>query len=110
MEYNTSTQEYVGAATIPKHVPSSSGKKRKIVEDNPTIDKPELSLACHGLSAMVCGLTKRFKNVVGFEFTDSSFDQQKVADFISGCIKEVYNSGLIIKAVVSDGSSQNEGV
>ena len=129
LDFNTTTQEYVGTPTMSKSTPKTKkGKKRKREEDPEDAEeatpedakeatpeakeeKPEeLSLATHAMSIMICGLTKRYKNIIGFHFTDDSFDAKECAAFITEAIQKVTDIGLKVKAVVMDMSTLNMAV
>ena len=121
MEYNSTTQEYVGTPTLSKHKPEpkakgkgvGKGRKRKVDEEEKVSNtEPEkLRLATKAMSILVCGLTKRYKSIIGYNFTDTTFDQQECADFISEGIKKLYEvDGLVVKALVMDMDTKNTGV
>ena len=106
MEYCTTNQEYIGTPTMsrpkPKPVKPGSKKKRK--------RQPELPLATHAMSFMLCGLTKRWKNIIGYHFTDASFCPVECKDFIFELVRKATEIGLTVKCIVMDNSSQNLAV
>ena len=121
MEYNSTSQEYVGIPTLSKHKPepkpkgkgNGKGRKRKLEEEEQksTTEPEQIRLATKAMSILVCGLTKRFKSIIGYNFTDTTFDQQECADFISEGIRKLYEvDGLICKALVMDMDTKNTGV
>ena len=83
------------------------------MESQTTADSPEatkLPLAVHAMSLMLCGLTKRWKNIIGFHFTDTTFDPKECAEFYRKAIRESYAAGSKVKALVMDMSGQNLNV
>ena len=134
LEYNSTTQEYTGTPTMSACKPKPrKGKKRKhdgdpveldedeneVLETEEQVEKgPEvlptepkdLSLATHAMSIMICGLTKRYKNIVGFHLTDASFDGKECAEFIREAILKLDKIGYKVKAVVMDMSTLNTNV
>ena len=139
LEYNSTTQEYTGTPTMSAcKAQPKKGKKRKhdgeTVEDEEDEEEPsdtdeqvekeaeasaseastaepkDLVLATHAMSIMICGLTKRYKHIVGFHLTDATFDANECADFIKEAILKVNAIGYKVKAVVMDMSTLNIAV
>ena len=110
LEYNSTTQEYVGTPTMsrpkPKDKPTKGSKKscKRKAEAEPN---DELPLATHAMSIMLCGLTKRWKNIVGYHFTDNSFCPVECKDFIFEVVRKATDIGLIVKCIIMDNSTQN---
>ena len=83
------------------------------VEIQPTAESTtpkKLPLAVHAMSLMLCGLTKRWKNIIGFHFTDYSFCPKECAEFYRQAIRSSYANGSKVKAIVMDMSPQNLNV
>ena len=173
IEYNTTTQEYVGTPTMSKAPanPRNTKKRKKpdsaptppppppkkakqvvggqvvtgvvepldeddipnlseeedveeLEEDPVTIDVPEdsqttadsktepkkLSMAVHAMSFMLCGITKRWKNIIGFHFTESTFCAKECAEFYRQLIRKSYEAGSKVKALTMDMSGQNMNI
>ena len=70
----------------------------------------KLPLAVHAMSLMLCGLTKRWKNIIGFHFTDHSFCPKECAEFYRQAIRKSFEAGSKVKAIVMDMSTQNLAV
>ena len=178
IEYNTTTQEYVGTPTMSRATPKPpkppKTKKRKktdcdidndpapkkakrvvagqvksgVVEpldehDIPELDEEEyededevveleedhvvidisgqttadsntkpkkLPLAVHAMSFMLCGITKRWKNIIGFQFTEATFCPKECAEFYRQAIRKSYEAGSKVKALTMDMSGQNMNI
>ena len=75
-----------------------------------TTEPKKLPLAVHAMSLMLCGLTKRWKNIIGFHFTDVSFCPKECAEFYRQAIRKSYEVGRKVKGLVFDMSTQNMNV
>ena len=83
------------------------------IESDTTADSTapkKLPLAVHAMSLMLCGLTKRWKNIIGFHFTDVTFCPKECAEFYRQAIRKSYEAGSKVKALVMDMSGQNLNV
>lgn len=64
-------------------------------------------LATHSMVFMLCGITMKWKQTIGYEYTANSFCPQEMARKIMTIIEKTHNIGLIIKVVLSDMGAQN---
>lgn len=58
--------------------------------------------ATHSLVFMLCGISTKWKQTIGYELTANSFDSQEIYQKIITIIQKAYDIGLIIKVVISD--------
>lgn len=63
--------------------------------------------ATHSLVFMLCGISTKWKQAIGYELTANSFCSQEMFDIIMMIIKKAYNIRIIIKVVISDMGPQN---
>ena len=102
IEYDPSTKELSGLASVPKSANSNS----KGLDDN---DKFK-DVAQHGLVYYLCGVKERWKTVVGYDFTVASFDAKTVADRIRFIVKRANQIGTEVLELISDMGGCNQGV
>ena len=72
-EYDTTTQSFYGHPTM------KAGCALALRHEKEGIDKP---LATKAMPFMIRGLFKNFKQVVGYHFTEDSFDDAECAEFL----------------------------
>lgn len=92
LEYDPSTQSVCGYATLKEN------------------ESDEPVLATHGLVFMIGGISTRWKQVVAYDFTGSSFSGSRCADIIKGIIQQCAAIGLEVIAVTSDMGSGNRAM
>jgi len=56
---------------------------------------------------MLYGISTKWKQAVGYEFTGNTFCSQEMLEKIIAIIKKAHNIGLTIKVIVSDMGPQN---
>ena len=118
LEYDTTSQQYIGTPTLAKAKPkaertqstsSRRGRKRKNPEKAAKGKTSEdgLQLATHAMSWMICGIVKRFKTVLAYDFTDSSYDAEETVKRLYEVVQVATECGLKVKGLVMDNSPQN---
>ena len=105
LEFDHVTQSLVGRPTIP----ATKAVYEKRLKKDPNYDSSK-DLATHGFNVLVCGLTVRWKNLLGVHFTDVSFDEEITANFIRQCIHECTAIGLKIRSVTMDSAANNQAL
>ncbi|XP_011859223.1 PREDICTED: uncharacterized protein LOC105556731 [Vollenhovia emeryi] len=58
--------------------------------------------ASHSLVFMLYGISTKWKQTIGYEFTANSFCSQEIVQKIITIIQKAHNIGLIIKVIISD--------
>ena len=98
--------------SVPKKTKKGTKRKAggKVLPPENESNPEELSLATHAMSIMLCGLVVRWKNIVGYHFTDSTFNAEECRDFIYEVIQKATEIGLKVKCVVMDNSNLNLAV
>lgn len=97
--FDLNTKKFVGIPTI--------APTNKVMDECGANEQPLLALANHALSIMVAGMCGRFKQIIGYHFTGTSFDGALLAQEILKCIKRLYAIGLTTKNVSVDMASAN---
>ncbi|XP_039305233.1 uncharacterized protein LOC105204311 [Solenopsis invicta] len=87
-------------------------RSTNIIIGRPTIKLSEgmdffNQLATHSTVFMLCGITTKWKQTIGYEYTANSFCPQEMTRKILTIIEKAHNIGLIIKVVLSDMGAQN---
>jgi hypothetical protein len=59
-------------------------------------------LATHALAFMLAGVTKRWKQVVAYEFTGNSFSANEFHDKVASILKKCTEIGLTVKVFISE--------
>ena len=96
-EYDNSTGGFIGHPTIsPKYKPN----------EQPNLDR----LACHGVAAMVCGITTRWKQLIGIHYTEKSYDAKAMKEWIDEMITTCQEIGLKVRCVTMDMAPTNQNV
>jgi hypothetical protein len=67
-------------------------------------------LATHALAFMLAGVTKRWKQVVAYEFTGNSFSANEFHDKVASILKKCTEIGLTVKVFISDMGGQNRAL
>lgn len=88
VEYDNSSGRILGNATLPGHN----------------------DIATHGLVFMMSGITTRWKQVVAYHYTGSSYDGATMKPIISDIIQLAADIGLHVLAVTSDMGSMNRAM
>ena len=99
-EFDSSTGSYYGHPTM---ACSESTEAKRIAKG---VDPGDM-LATHALAIMLCGITVRWKQMVGFHYTDSSFDAKSAAKWIIEVIEEAQKIGLTVKSLAMDNGPNN---
>ncbi|XP_018378089.1 PREDICTED: uncharacterized protein LOC108770853 [Trachymyrmex cornetzi] len=63
--------------------------------------------ATHALVFMLCGISSKWKQTIGYEFTANSFCSQQIVQTIIAIIQKAHNIGLKVKVIISDMGAQN---
>ena len=104
IQFDATTQSYKGHPTIPagkKLVEKRRREKAKNIERGIETDDEEY--AYHALNVLLCGQTIRYKQLVGYHFTDNSYDEDVFAEWLRSLIKEVKDTlGLKICSITTD--------
>ena len=100
IEYDPSTKELSGLASVPKSANSNS----KGLDDNDKF----ADVAQHGLVYYLCGVKERWKTVVGYDFTVGSFDAKTVADRIRYMVEKASCVGVEVLELISDMGGCNQ--
>ena len=93
-DFDIGSECFTGTPTIAPTV--------SIMEQRRTKDKPVVKLADHVLSVMVAGLSWRYKLIVAYYLTDSSFDGELFAMEVKRIIRKLYEVGLTCKNISLD--------
>ncbi|XP_011859791.1 PREDICTED: uncharacterized protein LOC105557210, partial [Vollenhovia emeryi] len=64
-------------------------------------------LATHSLVFMLCGISTKWKQTIGYEYTANSFCPEEMVRKIMTIVEKAHANGIIIKVVLSDMGSQN---
>ena len=114
IEYDPTTQSYIGFPTIP---PSKKLVTERMHERNAKeflgmeVDDDDDQYAYHALNVLLCGHTVRYKQIVGYHFTDNSFDAEVFAQWLRELIKEIKDTlGLVINSITTDMGPTNQAV
>ena len=99
------TQSMMGRPTIP----ASKAVMEKRLKADPS-HNPVNDLATHGFNILVCGLTVRWKNLIGAFFSDTSTDATAVAKILREAIHECTSIGLDVVSLTMDSASANQAL
>lgn len=72
--------------------------------------KKSENAATHALFYMLGGVLTRWKQIVGYDFTGSSFGPEDVFSTLTEIIQRTHHIGVTIQAVISDMGSQNHSL
>ena len=99
VEFDVSTQEFIGAPTIPA--------SKKMLEKRTRLGiSPDKALAHKAFNLLVTTLRLNFKLLISFQYTDSSFDPEAVAKWMREVFTDLQSIGLDVVFFTSDMSSQ----
>ena len=102
-EYDSSTGTFFGHPTI--------NAPKKTVEEREKRGESRLDrLAKHAQSVMVVGLSTRWKQLIGYHFTDSSFDQDDMHEWFLQLIRALQSIGLRVFSLTMDMGPGNKGL
>ena len=62
------------------------------------------------MNFLICGLTKRFKQIVAWFLTYSSFDPDAVVDIMKTIVKKCYEININLYVITIDMSGQNQKI
>ena len=102
-EYDSSNGSFVGHPTIDPPPKKIEERARKGEEQ---IDR----LATQAMAAMIVGLSTRVKQLIGYHFTDSSFDPKIVKEWITEMIVKLQAIGLKIYFIGLDMGPGNQAL
>lgn len=88
-QYDIGTQSFFGKATIPL------AKSSKEVN------------ATHALVFMVVGISSRYKQIVGYDFTGNSTNGQLLLGKVMAIVWKAWNVGLKVNGITSDMGGSN---
>ena len=107
-EYDTTTQSVIGYPTIPRSKKSQRKNQHMIEHDYAKGVLQREPLASHAFAFMICNIWgPRWKQLVAFEFTASSFDADVVTNMIYDIINKSKEIGLVVRALTMDMGSGN---
>ena len=101
--FDSTTQSYKGHPTIPPG--KTLAKKRQRDKEYHESRGIEISddFAYHAMNVLLCGQTVRYKQLIGYHFTDNSFDEKVFCEWLLSLMKEVKDTlGLTICSVTTD--------
>ena len=67
-------------------------------------------LASHALAVIIVGLSTRFKQLIGYHFTDSSFDAKKAKEWFVELITKLQNIGFKVYFITMDMGPNNQAL
>ena len=114
IQFDQAIQAYVGHPTLP--VSEKLRKKREAEIEKKKIlgldyDENKDELAYHALNVLLCGQTVRYKQLVGYHFTDRSFCAKAAAKWIMDLMKAIHEIlGLTICSFTMDMSPLNQAL
>ena len=113
IEYDIKTKTIIGLASIPPSHTSHPERKRK----NKNTKEIEVgsglfkNIATHAKTYILCGVGgEHWKQVIGHDFTGSSFDAVIGAERVVGILKASYKAGARCRAYIADQGTCNKGV
>ena len=105
LEFDMVTQSFVGRPTIP----ATKAVHDKRLKADPNYN-PVNDLATHAFNILVCGLTVRWKNLIGAFFSDTSTDTTAVVKIIREAVHECTSIGLTVCSLTMDSASGNQAL
>ena len=110
LQFDSSTQAFMGYPTVPP----SHGivEKRQKERDKHLLlygTEPEEQdiLAKHAFNVLLCGLVIRYKQLIGYHFSENGFDPDFIARWIRQLVKEVSCIGLVVTSITTDQGGGN---
>ena len=101
LQYCLTQKKFIGHPTLPaSKALIAKRKKQGIAEED--------FLATHAMNALVCGISTRFKQLVGFHFTDNGIDVKAFANWIRMIVKRCADIKLRIVCLGLDMASSNQ--
>ena len=105
IDFNPSTQSLIGRPTVPIDPVTIERKKKK----DPLFDEKKV-MATHAMNFLLCGLTKRFKQIIAWFLTSSSYDPKFVVNIIKQIIIKCHYIEIDLTAITIDMSGQNQKI
>ena len=105
LEFDIASQSFIGRPTVPLNPKTVVTKKLKI----PEFDENK-TLATHSMNFMICGLGKRFKQIVAWFLTYSSFDPEAVVNIMKTIVRKCHEIEINVVAITTDMSGQNQKI
>ena len=103
IEYDSTTQSYKGHPTIPPGKTLAKKRQRDKEYNESRGYEANDDYAYHAMNVLLCGQTVRYKQLIGYHFTDNSFDEKIFCEWLLSLIKEVKDTlGLVICSVTTD--------
>ena len=104
IEFDTTTQQFMGHPTIPPGKKLVERRRRqKQYNESRGLKTSDDEFAYHALNVLLCGQTVRYKQLIGYHFTDQSFDEKIFCEWLISLIKEVKDTlGLVICSITQD--------
>ena len=59
---------------------------------------------------MICGLCRKYRQLIGFHFTGKSFDPEVIAEWLKDLLGRLKNIGISTASMTMDMSPQNKGI
>ena len=59
---------------------------------------------------MICGLCRKYRQLIGFHLTGKSFDPDCVAEWLKEMLQKLSSIGLTAASITMDMSPQNKGI
>ena len=102
-EYDSSTGSFVGHPTIPARPQLIKEREKQGIHQTER-------LATSGYAVMICGIHTRFKQLVGFEYTEKSVDQKIVKAWLISLIAKLQSIGFKVRSLTLDMGPGNQGL
>ena len=103
LQYCLTKKAFVGHPTLPPSTKLMEKRKKQGIQE-------ENILATHAMNAMVCGITTRFKQLVGFHFTDNSVNVRLFANWIKMIVKRCADIKIRIVSLGLDMAASNQAL
>ena len=102
-EFDIGDGSFIGHPTIN---PPKETMERRAKKGENNLDR----LATEALCVMVCGLSTRWKQIIGWHLCDSSFDPKEVHDWLVELIEWLQELGLTVVSLTMDQGPGNVAV
>ena len=102
-EYDPGTQSMIGLPTLP------AGENLVKKREKEGIDIGTV-LATHVFNVFLVGLVLNWKQLVGYHFSDASFNPSAVAKWLTEIITKVTEIGLTVMSITMDNAPSNRAI
>ena len=85
------------------------------VVGKPTLSAPKATdnanlIATHGMVYLLRGISTKWKQIVGYDFTANSIDPKELHDRLIQIIEKAHNIGITVRPVISDMGPANRSL